>query len=136
MYKRQVVNLCNDGQHIDFAQFTTPNPPAVNCAATMTTSGVAGDACLESCRYQGGCINGFACAALAQIGTERVGLCMPSGFGEVGTPCTHEGDCVYGLCASNKCSRDCTADGICPTGTSCVATGGPAVEGAPFRRCQ
>lgn len=132
----QPVNVCNDGQHIDFATFSIPNPPVVNCNSPMTTSGVPGDSCLDSCRYQGGCRYGFACAALATIGAERIGLCMPSGSGEVGTGCSNDTQCVFGYCRNGKCTRDCTRDGVCPSGEACVAAGGPSVEGLPFKRCQ
>jgi hypothetical protein len=133
-----VVNVCNDAQHMDFTQFTIPSPPAVNCSATTTTSGVAGDSCVDSCRYQGGCIYGFACAAVGNVGGSRIGLCLPAGSGEVGAACASSADCAFGYCDSTsmKCSRDCTADGVCPDGSSCVSAGGPTVEGLPFRKCQ
>lgn len=134
----QVVNLCNDAQHIDFDQFTIPAPPAVNCSSGMTTDGVAGDSCVDSCRYQGGCPSGAACTAVGNVANQRVGLCLPTGFQEVGANCTKDRDCAFGYCSQGKCSRDCTADGVCPTGSTCTAVGGaaPTVEGAPFKRCQ
>ena len=133
-----VVNVCNDDQHIDYGAFDIPNPPAVSCSATTTTAGLATDSCVDSCRYQGSCPYGFACVAVGSLGTARIGLCLLTGGGEVGDPCTENGDCVFGYCPSalGKCSRDCTADGVCPGGTTCSAAGGPAVEGAPFMRCQ
>ena len=133
-----VVNVCNDAQHIDYGAFDIPNPPAVSCGATMTTAGIATDSCVDSCRYQGSCPFGFACTAVGSLGAGRIGLCLPTGGGEVGAPCVHDSDCVFGYCPSGtlKCSRDCTADGVCPGGTTCTPAGGPAVEGQPFRRCQ
>ncbi len=130
------VDLCNDHLHIDFAKFSIPAPPAVNCASPNTTDGAPGDACVDSCRYQGGCAFGFACTAVGNVGSGRIGLCLPTGVGAVGAPCANDGQCQYGYCASGKCSRDCTADGVCPSGASCVAAGGPAVEGSAFKRCQ
>jgi len=130
------VNLCNDGLHINFDTFTIPSPPAVNCNSLNTFDGQPGDACVDSCRYQGGCNYGFACVAVGNVSSQRIGLCMPTGFGEVGAACSKDGDCVFGYCSNNKCSRDCTLDGICPTGSSCVQAGGPSVEGLPFRRCE
>ncbi|HVY47276.1 MAG TPA: hypothetical protein VHB21_15415, partial [Minicystis sp.] len=133
------VDVCNDGHHIDFDQFIVPNPPPVSCGATQTTDGVPGDACVDSCRYQGGCPFASACVALGTFdnGATRVGLCLPTGAGEVGAACSHDRDCVFGYClTTGRCSRDCTADGICPGGTTCTAAGGPAVEGQPFRRCE
>lgn len=132
----QVVNLCNDAQHIDFDAFVVPPNPAVSCSSGVTTDGIPTDACLDSCRYQGGCTNGYACTAVGGVGAERIGLCLPKGFGEVGASCTRDRDCAFGYCAQSKCSRDCTRDGVCPTGSSCVAAGGPNVEGQPFKRCQ
>lgn len=130
------VNLCNDAQHIDFDAFTIPPPPPVNCASQQTFDGAPGDACVDSCRYQGGCPHGFACSAVGQVAGQRIGLCLPTGPGEVGAACQTDDQCVFGYCSGGKCSRDCTADGVCPTGSTCVAPGGPTVEGAAFRRCE
>lgn len=135
----QVVNVCGDSQHIDFSAFTIPAAPNVNCSSLVTTDGTAGDACVDSCRYQGGCPWGFLCTALGSIASNsRIGLCLPAGGGEVGAGCSKDADCFFGYCNRNvgKCSRDCSKDGLCPTGFSCVAAGGPNVEGLPFRRCE
>jgi len=132
-----VVNVCNDGLHIDFASFTQPNAPSVSCASPSTTDGLGGDACLDSCRYQGACANGFACAAVAELTPgQRIGLCMPRGGGEVGASCTSNGNCVFGLCDTNQCSRDCTKDGVCPEGSTCTAVAGAFAEGLPYKTCQ
>jgi hypothetical protein len=132
-----VVNVCNDGLHIDFANFTQPSPPPVSCSSSMTTDGLAGDACLDSCRYQGGCASGFACAAVAELSPgQRIGLCMPRGGGEVGDACSQNGNCVFGLCDSNQCSRDCTRDGVCPEGSTCTTMAGSTAEGLPYKTCQ
>ncbi len=131
------VNLCNDSQHMDFQAFTIPPPPAVNCGSPVTFDGPPGDACVDSCRYQGACAFGFACTAVGNIGGARIGLCLPVGAGEVGAPCANDTQCVFAYCNQGKCSRDCSADGVCPSGSTCTAAGGPApnVEGLPFRRC-
>jgi len=134
-----VISICNDAQHMNFGAFTVPNPPAVSCAAATTTPGAAGDVCVDSCRYSGGCTFGHACTALGGVGGQRIGLCLPSlGNGEVGTSCTTDGDCFFGYCNRNtsKCSRDCTVDGLCPTGSTCVAGTAPNVEGRVFKRCE
>jgi hypothetical protein len=128
---QNVVNVCNDAQHIDFTQFTIPTPPTVNCSMQTTTAGVSGDVCVDSCRYQGGCAYGFACTALGSISGSRIGLCLPAlGGGEVGASCAVDGDCLFGYCnrVSGKCTRDCSKDLVCPTGSTCTAAGGPAVE--------
>ena len=136
----QPINVCNDNQHINFTTFTFPAPPFVDCASPTTTEGFPGDSCLDSCRYQGGCRSGYGCTAVGGLGNERIGLCLPTGTGEVGAPCALDAQCVFGYCSgplnAKKCSRDCTYDGVCPTGSSCVAVGGPAVEGVAFKRCQ
>lgn len=133
----QVVNVCNDGFHIDLASGNVPSPPPVSCGATMTTDGIpATDSCIDSCRYQGGCPYGNACVALGNVGSARLGLCFPTGAGEVGSLCSNNIQCLFGYCNNGTCSRDCTADGVCPNGTACIAGGGPAVEGQPFKRCQ
>jgi hypothetical protein len=132
-----VVNLCNDTQHIDFDRFTIPTPPFVACPSAMSVPGVAGDSCVDSCRAAGGCAHGYACTSVGSVAGQRIGLCLPAlGAGEVRSACARDGDCAFGYCAQGKCSRDCTADGVCPTGSSCVAGGAPDVEGLPFRRCQ
>jgi len=131
------VNLCNDAQHMDFQAFTIPAPPAVNCGSPVTFDGAPGDACVDSCRYQGACAFGFGCTAVGNVGGARIGLCMPVGFGEVGAACASDTQCAFAYCNQGKCSRDCTADGVCPGGSTCTAAGGqaPNVEGVPFRRC-
>lgn len=134
-----VVSVCNDGQHMDFSAFTVPSPPVVDCMATMTTDGPVSDRCVDSCRYRGGCAQGFACTAVGSVAGGRIGLCLPAlGSGEVGAACTQDSQCFFGYCNRNtgKCSRDCTADGLCPTGSTCNTGGGPAVDGQPFRRCE
>jgi len=134
------INICNDTQHIDFTKFTIPAVPTVSCSATNTTDGVAGDSCVDSCRYQGGCMFGFSCTALGSLGAgSRIGLCLPSqGGNEVGQACTTDSQCAFGYCARTLgvCSRDCTFDGVCPSGSTCLAGSAPAVEGLPFRFCQ
>ncbi len=131
------VNLCGDGQHLDFEAFDIPAPPSVDCNKPTTTSGKDSDACVDSCRYKGGCGVGFACTAVGSVASSRIGLCLPTGGDPTGSPCKSGLTCEFGYCtAAGACSRDCTADGLCPTGTACVAGGGPPVEGMPFRRCQ
>ncbi len=132
----QPTTLCNDAQHIDFNAFNIPPVPFVDCNSPNATPGVPGDSCVDSCRYQGGCRFGFACVAVGGVGQSRIGLCLPSGAGEIGAQCTIDAQCSYAYCVNGKCSRDCTADGLCPGGGSCVATGGPTVEGMTFKRCQ
>ena len=132
------VNLCSDAQHIDFDAFTIPGMPAFNCPVGSSVAGVAGDSCVDTCRFAGSCAFGYACTGVGNI-TTRVGLCLPAwGAGEVGTSCTKDRDCAFGYCSAGKCSRDCSADGVCPTGSTCTAVGGPFpnVEGIPFKRCQ
>jgi hypothetical protein len=134
------INLCNDAQHIDFQTFTIPPEPAITCPVSMSVDGSSGDVCVDTCRYAGGCAFGYECTGLGGIGGNRVDLCIPShGSGEVGASCSVHGDCAFGYCtAASKCSRDCSADGLCPTGSTCTAVGGPnpTVEGITFKRCQ
>lgn len=131
-----VVNICGDGQHIDFAAFDIPAPPAVNCSNGTTTSGKDSDSCVDSCKYKGGCAYGFTCTGVGNLGGSRIGLCLPGGNAPTGSPCQSGLTCEFGYCtAAGKCSRDCTADGLCPTGTTCKAVAGPTSEGLPFRRC-
>ena len=131
-----VVNVCNDGQHIDFQNFTIPSPPSVNCSSPVTTDGLAGDACVNSCRYQGGCTDGFDCVGVGSVSNNRIGLCLPTGGTLTGQSCNSNTQCEFGYCANGKCSRDCTRDGICTAGTSCVNQPAPVIEGMTYRRCE
>ncbi len=131
-----VVNVCNDAQHIEFSSFSIPNPPSVNCSSPTTTDGLGNDACVDSCRYQGGCAFGFACVAVGGVAGQRIGLCMPRGGGEVGTACSNDTQCAFGLCDSGKCARDCSKDGICPGTSTCTAGSAPNVEGLQYRVCK
>jgi hypothetical protein len=136
-----VVNLCNDAQHIDFTAFDIPPPPTVDCSSATTTAGIATDSCVDSCLYQGTCIHGYACVALGSVsnGTARIGLCLPAlGGGEIGASCANDSECFFGYCSATTslCTRDCSADGLCTTGSTCVVDGNIPVEGMPFKRCQ
>lgn len=132
-----IVNACADGLNTNIDEWYTPNPPYVNCNAGTTTPGVAGDSCIDSCRYQGACAFGFSCAAISSIGNQRLGLCLPTGQGEIGEPCTKHRDCTFGYCNldTSQCTRDCSADGVCPSGSTCTATGA-FIEGIAFKRCE
>jgi hypothetical protein len=133
------VNLCNDAQHIDLSTGAVPTPPSITCPVSMSVDGTTGDVCLDTCRYSGACAFGYECTGIGDISNTRVDVCMPSqGSGEVGSSCSMNGDCAFGYCSTNVCSRDCSADGICPTGSTCTAVGGmyPTVEGISFKRCQ
>lgn len=135
-FQSQVVNVCNDGLHIDFDAFTQPPAPAVSCAASSTTDGFPGDACLDSCKYRGGCPSGFGCVAAAEIGGSLLGLCLIVGSEEVGSSCTSNSECAFGLCKDNVCSRDCSRDQVCPSGSTCTPEGGPLIEGMSYKTCQ
>lgn len=137
----QEVNVCNDAQHADFVTNTIPSPPSITCPnGNQTVDGQADDICVDSCRYSGACAFGYECTGVGDISNTRIDVCTPAhGNGEVGASCSYHGDCAFGYCsASNKCGRDCSADGICPTGSTCTAVGGnyPDVEGIAFKVCQ
>jgi hypothetical protein len=105
------VNVCADG-------LTGDNAPNLTCNETQTvgTSGL----CVSSCRFSGGCGYGFACVGgMAEINGTPTPICLASGYGEVGQGCSKSQDCLFGLCAGGKCSRDCSQDGVCPKGFSC-----------------
>jgi hypothetical protein len=137
--QNQEVNLCNDAQHIDFGQGTVPTPPTLSCPVSQSVDGATGDVCVDSCRYAGSCPFGSACTGIGAVSNTRIDICTPAhGGAEVGSACSTDADCAFGYCTSSKCSRDCSADGICPTGSACTAVGGsyPTVEGIAFKRCQ
>ncbi len=126
-YNNSIVNLCADALTFDQA-------PSLNCPVS-TSVPTSGD-CVQSCRYAGGCGHGWACVGLAELGSQRVGVCLRTGFGEVGQGCSNNEDCLFALCAGGTCSRDCTADGVCPSGFACVPGGAPNIEGKAYRICQ
>ncbi len=131
------VNLCSDTQHIDFINFIIPAAPApIDCASQLTTTGSNNDACVSSCRFQGGCPYAYDCVAVGQVNAQRIGLCLPTGSVEPGNACTNNTACAFGYCSNGLCSRDCTVDGICPAGLNCVSGGAIPVEGMAFRRCE
>ncbi len=139
--QNQEVNLCSDAQHVDFVTNTIPAPATLTCPVSQSVDGATDDICVDTCRYSGACSYGYECSGVGDITNTRVGLCTPShGSGEVGASCTTDGDCAFGLCdlTNNVCSRDCSPDGICPTGSTCTAVGGtnPTIEGITFKRCE
>jgi len=141
------VNGCGDGMHMNFETFAIPPAPTSNwCALTYPDTWVTsfpnpndpGDTCMDSCRHQGGCSFGFTCSGIGNIGSSRVGLCLPHGTGDVGSPCIRDADCAMGYChvTTGKCTRDCSIDGVCPKGFTCTDAGDNTyIEGKPFRRC-
>lgn len=134
-------NLCNDALHIDFLTgiTTQPGPTGTNCFPDTTAFvwSAAPDACVNSCRYQGDCPHGFACVGVGTLtGAERFGVCLPAGNFEPGVACTSNTQCAFGYCVNNVCSRDCTADGVCLGGQTCVNNSAPSIEGMTHRRCE
>ncbi len=132
-----VVNICGDGLHVDFGNATIPAPPSFSCPVGTSVDGRPGDACVDSCLLDSGCPFGFVCTAIGTTtGSNRFGLCFPGlGGSPIGTACSNGAECFFGYCSNGVCSRDCTIDGLCPDGATCIGAGGPAVESAPFRRC-
>jgi hypothetical protein len=59
----------------------------------------------------------------------------------VGDPCTTAADCGNALCINREhtpggyCSRQCTSDTDCPSGTTCVQDGAANGVNACFRVC-
>ena len=122
-----VVNLCADALTFDAA-------PALSCP--VSTAVLTTGPCIQSCLYTGGCGYGWMCVGRGQLQNgSRIGLCSRTGMGEIGTFCTTDEQCVFGLCENGFCSRDCTADGVCPSGKTCTNAGGPAIEGKAWRIC-
>lgn len=126
-YNNTVVNLCADALTFDAA-------PALTCPVSVSVPTSGG--CVQSCRYSGGCGYGWGCVGLGEMAGQRVGICIRAGAGEVGQGCANNEDCLFSLCDNGTCSRDCTVDGVCPTGFSCIAGGSPNVEGMQYRICK
>lgn len=111
-FDSQNVTLCGDGLAV------TPVPSV--CPKTDVVYGT--EKCVSTCRLQGGCGYGFACVnGLAGIGPSStpVAICVQTGFAEVGQTCSKNENCLFGLCNSGKCSRDCSGDNVCPSGFQC-----------------
>ncbi len=138
---------CGDGMHMNFNTFAIPpRPTSAWCSATYPDSWISSfpnpndpaDTCMDSCLHRGGCPFGFTCSGVGNIGGSRIGLCLPSGSGDIGSTCFRDSDCGMGYCHidTGKCTRDCSADGVCPKGFTCTDAGdGTSIEGKTFRRC-
>jgi hypothetical protein len=126
-YNNTVVNLCADALTFDAA-------PSLSCPVSVSVPTTG--SCVQSCRYSGGCGFGYACVGIATAGSQRIGICVETGAGEIGQGCAKNEDCLFGLCDSGLCSRDCSNDGVCPSGFSCIDGGAPLIESKAFRLCK
>jgi len=110
------VNVCNDGLTFD-------SPPTLTCNETVTVP--TKTPCVTSCLPTGGCGQGFACVNnIVGLGNPAIPtpICIRAGFVEIGQPCTKNEDCMFGVCSTaKKCTRDCSADQVCPKGFACAA---------------
>lgn len=108
--------------------------------ANLCRSGVCVDGddgsqtCTQVCNERGTCGEGFACVPSGDGSGGTVFVCQDAGTIDLGQPCTLGTQCVSGICDTtrNACSRLCTDDRICPTGTRCVADVG---SGGAFATC-
>ena len=86
----------------------------------------AGAMCTQQCSAQGGCAPGLGCFPLADGATLYL-VCEIAGTGALGESCAHSSDCYSGLCdGTGVCTRLC-ADGLCPTGWTCLPVAGTGV---------
>lgn len=109
------VSVCADGLTFD-------SPPTLTCNETVTVP--TQSPCVSSCLPTGGCGQGYACVNnVVGLGKPSIPtpICIKTGFVEIGQPCTKNEECMFGRCMGNKCSRDCSADQVCPSGFTCSA---------------
>jgi hypothetical protein len=121
-----------------------PDPMGAPCRfsgdANLCRSGVCldddagGSFCSQVCDERGTCGEGFACVPSDDGAGGTVFVCLDAGSVDLGQPCTLDGQCVSGLCdtALGECTRLCTDDRLCPTGTRCVAD---VASGGAFATC-
>lgn len=85
-----------------------------------------GPMCTQACTAQGGCGPGLGCFPLAD-GASFVLTCQRAGLRDLGESCASARECDSALCdTGGYCTRLC-ADGICPSGWSCMPVPGAGV---------
>ena len=135
----QVVNVCNDAQHIDYEALDVPPAPALSCPSTMTRLGHRDRLVRGLVHLPGRLHLRPRCVALGSVNGTRIGLCMPAGQGQVGSPCALGEECssATASASTSKSRRDCTADGVCPADRPPMpGGGGRRVNGQPFMQCE
>jgi hypothetical protein len=86
-----------------------------------------GAMCTQACTAQGGCAPGLGCFPLEDSGSVLY-VCERAGTRDLGATCATGRDCHSGLCqAPGYCTRLC-ADGLCPTGWTCMTAAGLGVS--------
>lgn len=135
---------CSGGYCIPSSFVLGPDSMGSTCrfsgTANLCRSGVCVDGddgsqtCTQVCNERGTCGEGFACVPSGDGSGGTVFVCQDAGTIDLGQPCTLGTQCVSGICDTtrNTCSRLCTDDRICPTGTRCVADVG---SGGAFATC-
>lgn len=85
-----------------------------------------GAMCTQACTALGGCAPGLGCYPLEDSGSVLF-VCERAGTRDLGATCAAGRECGSGICqAPGYCTRLC-ADGICPTGWTCVTAAGLGV---------
>ncbi len=117
------------------ADVVGPDPIGASCRFdgiySLCRSGGCDDAaptgpmCTQACTQEGGCGPGLGCSPTAVGGSIWL-LCSRAGTRAIGQPCSTGRECDSGLCDATGafCTRLCTDDGLCPTGTRCVPVPG------------
>lgn len=112
-----------------------PDPIGASCAAAGANtcrsgacdgSAPLGPMCTQACTAQGGCAPGLGCYPLAE-GSTFILTCQRAGLRDLGQSCASARECHSALCDSaGYCTRLC-ADGLCPTGWTCMPVPGAGV---------
>lgn len=100
----------------------------VECRSTACDDGAPlGPMCTQACTARGGCARGLGCQPVPADASSFVLTCQRAGNGDIGQSCGAGRDCHSSLCdTAGYCTRLC-ADGLCPTGMSCMPVPGAGV---------
>lgn len=107
------------------------------CRSGACDGSTSPPSCAQRCTLRGGCPVSWGCYPLEDPGppAETMLVCSPAGSSWLGATCTRGRDCLSGICQSpGYCTKMC-ADGYCPDGMSCVASGLTATDGTAVKLC-
>lgn len=107
------------------------------CRSAACDGSTAPPSCAQRCTLRGGCPTSWGCYPLEDPGppASTMLVCSPAGSLWLGATCTRGRDCISGICQSpGYCTKQC-ADGYCPDGMTCVASGLTATDGTAVKLC-
>jgi hypothetical protein len=115
---------------------TCPATGTNTCRSGACDTSTSPPTCVQRCSARGGCAVSWGCYPVEDPSTKTADLiCSPAGSVWLGQTCARGRDCQSGICQSpGYCTRMC-ADGFCPDGMTCGATGLTATDGTPVKLC-